>query len=265
MKKLLYFILILFCCFLLSCKKNKQLSPLDTFILEHNIDILEMEKYFNFKRFNFYDFFELEKLRKENNYSYLETINYFYTKNIHTALLLDSDLVLINKQFSVSQDYIPNLINIDDYPIKVTKYNMQLQKHVLFNYINMINDLSLYDLYIFSGYRSFERQIEIYNQSSNHNFVASPGTSEHQSGLVIDVSTLNYGLIQDFQYSNEFKILKDNCMNYGFIIRYPKNKEHITGYYYEPWHLRYVGVKAAKYIMTNNTTLEEYIFQNIEL
>jgi D-alanyl-D-alanine carboxypeptidase len=107
--------------------------------------------------------------------------------------------------------------------------------------------------------------MKIFNNASNLNFVASPGTSEHQSGLVLDVSTLQYGLIQDFQYSKEFEILKNNCMNYGFIIRYPKNKENITGYYFEPWHLRFVGKDIAKYIMMNNLTLEEYIFKNIEL
>jgi D-alanyl-D-alanine carboxypeptidase len=265
MRKILYFILLFFCICFISCNKKKELSPLDAFIYEHNIDIIEMEKYLEFERFNFYDFFELENLRTTNNYSYLETVNYFYTKNINTALLKNSDLILINKKFTLDNEYIPSLVNVDDYPIKVTKYNIQIQRHVLLNYINMINDLGLYDLYIYSGYRSYERQIEIFNNASNLNFVASPGTSEHQSGLVLDVSTLQYGLIQDFQYSKEFEILKNNCMNYGFIIRYPKNKENITGYYFEPWHLRFVGKDIAKYIMMNNLTLEEYIFKNIEL
>ena len=170
MRKILYFILLFFCICFISCNKKKELSPLDAFIYEHNIDIIEMEKYREFERFNFYDFFELENLRTTNNYSYLETVNYFYTKNINTALLKNSDLILINKKFTLDKEYIPSLVNVDDYPIKVTKYNIQIQRHVLLNYINMINDLGLYDLYIYSGYRSYERQIEIFNNASNLNY-----------------------------------------------------------------------------------------------
>ena len=91
------------------------------------------------------------------------------------------------------------------------------------------------------------------------------GTSEHQSGLVLDVSTLTDGLTSSFQYSYEYQLLSKYCMNYGFIIRYPENKEHITGYYFEPWHLRYVGIVSAKQIMSSSLTLEQYLFKNFEL
>ena len=129
----------------------------------------------------------------------------------------------------------------------------------------MIDDLQLYNLYIYSGYRSYERQQEIYSSSQNTNYVARAGHSEHQTGLVLDVSTITHGLTDNFQYSMEYQVLKDNCMNYGFIIRYPEYKENITGYYFEPWHLRYVGKPTSTYIYQNNITLEEYIFKNIEL
>jgi LAS superfamily LD-carboxypeptidase LdcB len=259
-------IILLFCLttLLLSCKEKQDLSELDTYLLKHDISINEIEPYFNYKRFNFYDFFDLENLRINNNYTYLETINYFYIKD-DNALLLNTDLVLVNKQFSLTQSYKPNLINISDYPVKVMEQNIKIQKHVLLNYIQMINDLELYDLYIYSGYRSYSRQEEIYTSSTNKNYVAKPGHSEHQSGLVLDVSTLTHGLIDNFQFSMEYQILKENCMNYGFIIRYPESKEHITGYYFEPWHLRYVGRESSIYISKNNLTLEEYIFKNFEI
>lgn len=268
MKKILIIIIFSFSILLISCKKENtenKVSELDTYIQNNNIDIEDIEPYFKYSKFVYYDFFKLEQLRNENNYSYLETINYFYNQNNVQALLLNTDLVLINKNFKINNDYYPELINIDDYPIKVTKYQMQVQKHVLISYINMINDLELYDLYIFSGYRSYERQQEIYNNSESKNYVAMAGTSEHQSGLVLDVSTLSHGLTSSFQYSEEYKTLVKKCMNYGFIIRYPLNKESITGYYFEPWHLRYVGEVSAKYIMKNNLTLEEYLFKNFEL
>ena len=266
MKKYLSCFLFILSCLLLACKtKEKELSELDTYLLNNNISIESMEPYFEYKRFNFYDYLELEDFRIENNYSYLETINYFYIKKNSEALLLNSNLILVNKDFYLGKDYIPNLINIDDYPIKVTKYNIQIQKHVLLNYIEMINDLELFNLYIYSGFRSYDRQKEIYNNAIDKNYVAKQGHSEHQTGLVLDVSTITHGLTNNFQYSMEYQILKEKCMNYGFIIRYPENKENITGYYFEPWHLRYVGKSAAVYITTNSLTLEEYLFKNIEL
>lgn len=264
MRKTLIIILFILSSLLLSCKDKNNISELDAYLIKYDISINEIEPYFEYKRFNFYDFFMLENLRIENNYSYLETINYFYIKNSE-ALLLNTNLVLVNKNFSFDQTYKPNLINISDYPVKVMKQNIQIQKHVLLSYIQMINDLELHDLYIYSGYRSYDRQKEIYDSSSNKNYVAKPGHSEHQSGLVLDVSTLTHGLIDNFQFSMEYQILKEHCMNYGFIIRYPESKEHITGYYFEPWHLRYIGKSASLYIHQNNLTLEEYIFKNIEL
>ena len=252
--------------FFIACSKlNENISELDTFIINNNIDYNDIEPYFEYKKFVYYDYFDLEELRISNNYSYLETINYFYNKDKSCALLPNTDLVLINKQFLVNSSYDVNLINIDDYYLKVTKFGMQIQKQVLLNYINMINDLELYNLYIYSAYRSYERQIEIYNNASDKNYVAKEGASEHQSGLVLDVSTLTHGLTSSFQYSYEYQMLSKYCMNYGFIIRYPENKESITGYYFEPWHLRFVGEVSAKEIMNNDLTLEEYLFKNFEL
>lgn len=265
MKKVLSFLFLFLITFLLSCENKKELSELDTYLLNNNIDISDMEPYFEYKRFNFYDYIELENLRKLNNYTYLETVNYFYTKEESEALLKNTNLVLINKDHFVDKEYKPVLINIDDYPIKVTKYNIQIQKFVLLNYIKMIDDLQLYNLYIYSGYRSYERQIEIYNSSKDKNYVAKPGQSEHQTGLVLDVSTITHGLTSSFQYSLEYQLISKYCMNYGFIIRYPEGKENITGYYFEPWHLRYVGRTSAIEIMNNNLTLEEYLYKNFEL
>lgn len=268
MKKYISFLLILLCPIFISCNNNtsdNELSELDTFLINHNINIEDIKPYFEYKKFVFYDFFNLEQLRINNNYSYLETVNYYYNRTKNDALLLNTNLVLINKQYMLSKNYTPPLINIDDYPVKVIKYNIKIQKQVLLNYIQMINDLELYDLYIYSGYRSYERQIEIYNNSKNKSYVAKPGQSEHQSGLVLDVSIITHGLTSNFMYSREYYLLNKYCMNYGFIIRYPENKENITGYSFEPWHLRFVGRESSIYIMNNSLTLEEYLFKNFEL
>ncbi len=119
-----------------------------------------------------------------------------------------------------------------------------------------------YTLPLLSGYRSYEYQTELYQTYVNNDGVeaadrysARPGYSEHQSGLCFDVGEISY----EYGESAEGKWLAKHCAEYGFIIRYPKGKEHITGYTYEPWHIRYVGKEAATFIMEENITLEEYL------
>ncbi|MBE5799258.1 MAG: D-alanyl-D-alanine carboxypeptidase family protein [Clostridiales bacterium] len=120
-----------------------------------------------------------------------------------------------------------------------------------------------------SGFRSystqkaiFERKLETMSEKAANASVAKPGYSEHQTGLAMDVeglSSLGIGLVDDFGETPEGKWLAENCHEYGFIIRYPKGKTDITGYIYEPWHVRYVGKEAAAEIAALDVTLEEYI------
>lgn len=118
-----------------------------------------------------------------------------------------------------------------------------------------------------SAYRSYERQKQIYDNNvrsrgttQTDKVSAVPGSSEHQTGLSIDVSSDSVGcsIETSFGSTKEGKWLEKNCYKYGFIIRYPKDKTKITGYSYEPWHIRYVGKNLAKYLYKNNLTLEEY-------
>ena len=90
--------------------------------------------------------------------------------------------------------------------------------------------------------------------------VKRPGQSEHNTGLAVDVGgSGNYSLSQDFENTASFKWLYENCADYGFILRFPKGKEDVTGVIYEPWHYRYVGKKVAKEIMSKGICLEEYL------
>lgn len=124
------------------------------------------------------------------------------------------------------------------------------------------------ELFAQSGYRSYDRQdaifaanVQEHGEKAANNFSARPGESEHQTGLTMDVTSedVNFQLTTDFGETDEGKWLKQNAADYGFIIRYPKDKEAITQYQYEPWHLRYVGQKAATDIMEEGITLEEYL------
>lgn len=117
-------------------------------------------------------------------------------------------------------------------------------------------------LWIASGYRSYDRQYTVYNnyvkkdgQAAADRYSARPGHSEHQTGLAFDLNELT----EAFGNSKQGKWLAENCHKYGFIIRYPQNKEHITGYMYEPWHVRYLGVDTATAVYESGLCLEEYL------
>lgn len=117
-----------------------------------------------------------------------------------------------------------------------------------------------FNLKITSGYRSYNTQNTLYNNyvkkdgvTKADTYSARPGHSEHQTGLAIDVGP---GVIRDSAIA---KWIKDNCAKYGFIVRYPDKMTYITGYQYEPWHLRYIGIDIATEIMSKGITLEEYL------
>ncbi|NLA66493.1 MAG: hypothetical protein GX862_11405 [Leucobacter sp.] len=117
-------------------------------------------------------------------------------------------------------------------------------------------------LYISSGFRSYGAQESIYNRyvaadgrAEADRYSARPGHSEHQSGLTFDLNTID----EAFAYTAEGQWVRDNAHHYGFVIRYPQGKEHITGYIWEPWHLRYLGVDVATELFSSGLSLEEYL------
>lgn len=116
-------------------------------------------------------------------------------------------------------------------------------------------------LTIVSGYRSYARQERLYNnyvakdgKDEADRYSARPGHSEHQSGLAMDLNSVE----DSFANTKEAKWIAENCAKYGFIIRYPKGKEEQTGYIYEPWHVRYLGVDLAEEITASGLCFEEY-------
>jgi len=126
-----------------------------------------------------------------------------------------------------------------------------------------------FELVAFSTYRSFEYQDTLYNNYVNRDgqekadrYSARPGYSEHQTGLAFDIGEKgkeDLWLTEEFGETEAGKWLVENAQNYGFILRYPHGKEAITGYMYESWHFRYVGVELATKIKQANVTLEEYL------
>ena len=128
-------------------------------------------------------------------------------------------------------------------------------------YVKM-KSASGYDMSIVSGFRSYSKQQQTFaywcsidGEEVASTYSARPGHSEHQTGLAMDITSLN----QSYGKTAEGKWLAANCYKYGFIIRYPKNKTNITGYMYEPWHIRYLGVSNAKLVHDSGLTLEEFL------
>ncbi|MBQ9556427.1 MAG: M15 family metallopeptidase [Muribaculaceae bacterium] len=118
-------------------------------------------------------------------------------------------------------------------------------------------------LMVNTSYRSFDYQTEVF-KIHDKSIVATPGHSEHQTGLSLDITSIEHPEKWSFEKSTEGKWMREHCHEYGFILRYPAGKEHITGYGYEPWHLRYVGVKTASRILSEGITFDEYYAYYIE-
>lgn len=183
-----------------------------------------------------------------------------------------SILTLVNKKYALPSDYIPANLVVPNIPYAFKEYDPKklMRKDAATALEELFRKAKQDNIKIhgISGYRSYARQDAIFTfnvqkkglEAANQ-FSAKPGESEHQTGLAIDLTSpsVNYILTQGFGDTKEGKWLKENAPLFGFIIRYPKGKESITGYQYEPWHIRYVGISAAKYISGQNITLEEYL------
>lgn len=167
--------------------------------------------------------------------------------------------VLINKQHKLPENYAPNdLVNLEG--------NHYLRSEAANSFIRMKNDAkatSGITMNLVSSYRTKEYQANLYNNYYATDpvnapfYSALPRTSEHELGLAIDIS-YDYLLHEDLQNYALGRWMANNAHKYGWIMRYPYGKSHITGYIFEAWHYRYVGVDLATKLKSNNITLEEY-------
>ena len=178
------------------------------------------------------------------------------------------NLMLVNKEHKIPADFIPNLTDVGN--------GFKFDENAAQYLTAMLTDANKdgINLFIISSYRSTERQSQNFNNNVNKlkalglseqdaynettKYFAEPGFSEHSIGLAVDLNSLE----PSFENTKEFNWLQNNAATYGFILRYPKNKEDVTKIAYEPWHYRYVGKKHALIITSKHLTLEEYL-QNI--
>ena len=227
------------------------------------------EKYFLFKNLDSY----LEYFNENNDedLDYIIAIVNVKSNYDHydEDIVISSDtekqnLLLVNKYTKLNSDYVPeNLTNI---PLTLSFEGNQTTKEVLSAFKSMWTAAKKEGLTLIvnSSYRDYQSQEEVWNNYENaygeeyaDSIAARPGFSEHQTGLALDIIT--YGANKNtFDTTDEFKWLEKNAHKYGFILRYPKDKEDITGYAYESWHYRYVGKTAASEIKNLNITFDEY-------
>ncbi len=169
------------------------------------------------------------------------------------------EYVLVNADHSIGE-YAPELGEIE---------GQKLDQRILEPMQKFVGDARAEGLSVFlsSGYRGYEeqqylfnRKVEQYGEEQAATIVSRPGTSEHQTGLACDITDEYYELKNEsLENTALYQWMSRHCQEYGFIVRYPKDKEEITGIIYEPWHFRYVGVEAATYMVEHNLCLEEFV------
>lgn len=260
--KLIIVIIVFIIAFLSMCfLKNKDIKNIGINLQKENIE--------NKSNIN------EETISKETNENLAEInnkvtnsliIDTFETIMKEKTKIDDWRLILVNSKNDMPEDFTVNLASIDKY--------RQVDSRIITELMQMIKDMKkarVPNIWIQSAYRSIDDQKELYFNRVNEYLaqgktqeeaeflteqtINKPKASEHNLGLAVDFNYVNY----DFEKTKEYTWLLENAENYGFILRYPKEKEKITQVVFEPWHWRYVGVEHAKKINELGICLEEYI------
>ena len=243
---------------------------------ENLINILK-EKYFMWKNIDKYiAYYNENKDKTMEDVIAIVNVNANYdwydsniVKETDTSL---NEAMLVNKFNYLPTNYNDNL-DIVDIKNWYAFGERKIIKTVYEKYIEMYNDAKKegLNLVISSAYRTNSEQEQIYKERKDSkgleyadSYAARPLYSEHQTGLALDIFTPEYPTIESFENSNEYKWLIDNSYKYGFILRYPKDKEYLTGYKYESWHFRYLGIDLAKKVYESGLTYDEYYAYYIE-
>ncbi len=277
------FTIFLICIFLIICSiyygitlitkgihKNDTLTPYpktdNMYLNEYN----KMEKEIKFykkenaERYSSYQKLNPNKSLKEIVLEVNMGLDNPYYENSKKAINLNKDTILVNKYNYLEEDYIPD--NLEDISSKYALANKQMVKNAKEAFEQMASDAKKESLSIIamSAYRSYDYQVNLYNNYAKTDgkekadtYSGRPGYSEHQTGLAVDVYN-GKTKYTEFHTTKEFTWMQNNAYKYGFILRFPKDKTKETGYEYESWHYRYVGIDIATYIHNNNLCYEEY-------
>lgn len=240
-------------------KEEKKLDKLNN--INKKIDYFKKEnidRYLNYKTKN--STLSDEQIIKDVNMD-LDKTHYEDTKE---AQRLNTETILVNKYNYLKDDYVPN--NLENVSTSYALTNMKLVNYAKDAFESLSKEAKKENLSIIamSTYRSYNYQVNLYNRyvkedgkEAADTYSGRPGHSEHQTGLAVDVFN-NKETYTNFEKTEEFKWMQEHAHEYGFILRFPKDKEKETGYQYESWHYRYVGKDIATYIKKHNISFEEY-------
>lgn len=241
-------------------KKLKELNNINKKIKYFKMD--NLDRYINYKSKNPNK--EIKQIIKDVNMD-LDKEPY---EDMKKATNLNTINILVNKHNYLTEDYVPeNLENINS---SYALSNMKMVSEAKNAFENLSKDAAKQNLKVIamSTYRSYEYQVDLYNRyvktdgkEAADTYSGRPGNSEHQTGLAVDVYNVKE-TYTNFEKTKEYTWMQDNAYKYGFILRFPNDKENETGYEFESWHYRYVGLEAAKYIKEHNISFEEYCATN---
>lgn len=235
------------------------------------------EKYFLMKNLDSY--LEYQKKEEDTEVKDIIALVNTHANNKWYQIELETDPSLnermnVNKFYALKRDYIPE--NLKDISLNYSYGDLGDNKLIDYAYEKFIDLWNAakdegYQLMVTSSYRDYESQEEIYEYRKStqgerkaDETAARPGHSEHQTGLVVDMTSKEAPIDEEFKDSEAYKWLKNHAHEYGFIERYPDGKTYITGYSPESWHWRYVGIEAAKIIHNEDITYDEYYAYYIE-
>lgn len=237
---------------------------------------LVSQQYFLDKNYDKYVSY-IKKNYKDKKIVYSDVITYVNTKNDNDfykdTTITDMNLgygILVNKHYSLPEKYAP-----DDVVTMNNQYaypNNSIRKDVYDAFKEMSKSAKEegITLIVNSSYRTYNAQKDLYDDYADKKgieyadkYAARPDFSEHQTGLALDIFSPGYGM-KNFEESKAFVWLSKNSWKFGFILRYPKDKESITGYSYEAWHYRFLGKDLAKKVYDSGLTFEEYYAYYLE-
>ena len=245
---------------------------------DKNDYIIELvkEKYFLEK--NLEEYIEYKnKNKKEELDNVVAIVNVHANKDWYDEETIKSTdmskdyLIIVNKFYQLDKEYEPD--DLTKISLSYAYDGNKVRSEVNDAFVNMASDAKKegINLIASSSYRSFERQDAVYKEfyyskglTYADNYAARAGHSEHQTGLSIDIFTYGNSTTDNFEDSDAYKWLIDNSYKYGFILRYPKDKEYLTGYAYESWHYRYLGVDVATKVYESGLTYDEYYAYYLE-
>lgn len=251
--------------------KNKEIDYILTTEVNNNYIDLLSDKYFIYN--NFYDYLDYQK---ENSTLSIRNIieiintkrNNEYYENTTETDISKKELMLVNKYHYLDESYTPeNLVTISQNYSWGEKGSQKATEETYEAFLDMWEDANNegYYLMVSSSYRTYQKQDLVYKDYEDargteyaDTIAARPGYSEHQTGYTLDIFEKNNSSQKTFHETEVYTWLKSNAHKYGFILRYPEDKEDITGYSFESWHYRYVGIEEATYIYNNNISFDEY-------